>query len=139
MLKKKDRRFWRNVFPLVESLLPLLVKMKLKYRFPVVSLYINGTSSLCSPLITRLRKHNRKFRRMLNFLNNEMDFFWDKTESLITKFNEQYILFPIYRLKLYSIYDGFNKISKILFAINKIKDITSWPYNGCKTKKKHVR
>ncbi len=135
-VKKKERRFWRNIFPLVESLLPSLVKMKAKYKFPFISLYLNGSSSLCSPLISRMRKHNKKFRRLVYFLFNEMEFFYNKTLEIKHKYQKRYILYPVYRLKYYSIVDGFNKLSKIFFAINKVKDITSWPYNGCKKKKK---
>ena len=135
-IKKKERRFWRNVYPLVEQLLPFLVKMKLKYKFPFVSLYINGSYSLCSPLLSSIRKHNKKFRRLLSFISNEYDFFMDKTYELKEKFSRNYMMLPQYRLKLFSIFDGFNRLSKIFFAINKVKDITSWPYNGCKKKKK---
>ena len=135
-VKKKERRFWRNIFPLVESLLPSLIKVKSKYKFPFVSLYLNGSSSLCSPLISRMRKHNKKFRRLVYFLFNEMEFFYNKTLEIKHKYQKRYILYPVYRIKYYSIVDGFNKLSKIFFAINKVKDITSWPYNGCKKKKK---
>lgn len=135
-IKKKERRFWRNVYPLIESFLPFLVQMKSKYRFPFVSLYLNGSSSLCTPLISRMRKHNKKFRRVVYFLFNEMEFFYDKTFEIKEKFQRRYKFYPVYRLKFYSILDGFNRLSKIFFAINKVKDITSWPYNGCKKKKK---
>lgn len=135
-VKKKERRFWRNIYPLVEKILPFLVKMKAKYKFPFVSLYLNGSSSLCTPLISRIRKHNKKFRRIIYFLFNEMDFFYNKTLEIKDKYRHHYKFYPIYRLKLYSILDGFNRLSKIFFAINKVKDITSWPYNGCKRKKK---
>lgn len=139
-VKKKERRFWRNIYPLVEKMLPFLVKMKAKYKFPFVSLYLNGSSSLCTPLISRIRKHNKKFRRIIYFLFNEMDFFYNKTLEIKDKYRNHYKFYPIYRLKLYSILDGFNRLSKIFFAINKVKDITSWPYNGCKRKrKKNVR
>lgn len=135
-IKKKERRFWRNIYPLVESFLPFLVQMKSKYRFPFVSLYLNGSSSLCTPLISRMRKHNKKFRRIVYFLLNEIEFFYDKSLEIKEKFQNRYIFYPVYRLKYYSILDGFNRLSKIYFAINKVKDITSWPYNGCKKKKK---
>ncbi len=135
-VKKKERRFWRNIYPLVEKILPFLVKMKAKYKFPFVSLYLNGSSSLCTPLISRIRKHNKKFRRIIYFLFNEMDFFYNKTLEIKDKYRHHYKFYPIYRLKLYSILDGFNRLSKIFFAINKVKDITSWPYKGCKRKKK---
>jgi len=135
-VKKKERRFWRNIFPLVESFLPALVQLKAKYRFPFVSLYMNGSSSLCSPLISRIRKHNKKFRRIVYFLFNEMEFFYSKTLEIKDKYQNRYNFYPVYRLKFYSILDGFNRLSKIFFAVNKVKDITSWPYNGCKKKKK---
>ena len=135
-VKKKERRFWRNIYPLVESFLPFLVQMKSKYRFPFVSLYLNGSSSLCTPLISRMRKHNKKFRRIVYFLFNEMDFFYNKTLEIKDKYRNRYNFYPVYRLKFYSILDGFNRLSKIFFAVNKVKDITSWPYNGCKKKKK---
>lgn len=135
-VKKKERRFWRNIYPLVESFLPFLVQMKAKYKFPFVSLYLNGSSSLCTPLISRMRKHNKKFRRIIYFLFNEMDFFYYKTLEIKEKYENRYNFYPVYRLKYYSILDGFNRLSKIFFAINKVKDITSWPYNGCKKKKK---
>jgi hypothetical protein len=135
-VKKKERRFWRNIYPLVESFLPFLVQMKAKYKFPFVSLYLNGSSSLCTPLISRMRKHNKKFRRIIYFLFNEMDFFYNKTLEIKDKYRNRYNFYPVYRLKFYSILDGFNRLSKIFFAINKVKDITSWPYNGCKKKKK---
>lgn len=139
-VKKKERRFWRNVYPLVEALLPFLVQMKLKYKFPFVSLYLNGSDSLCTPLISRIRKHNKKFRRIVYFLFNEFNFFNEKTFELKDRYRKSYVFFPVYRLKLYSILDGFNRLSKLFFAINKVKDITSWPYNGCKRKrKKNVR
>lgn len=135
-VKKKERRFWRNIYPLVESLLPFIVQMKSKYKFPFVSLYLNGSSSLCTPLISRIRKHNKKFRRIIYFLFNEMDFFYNKTLEIKDKYRNRYNFYPVYRLKYYSILDGFNRLSKIFFAVNKVKDITSWPYNGCKKKKK---
>jgi hypothetical protein len=138
-IKKKERRFWRNVYPLVESILPFIVEMKSKYRFPFVSLYMNGTSSLCTPLFSRMRKYNKRFRRLVYFLINELNFFQEKTSELKGRYKCNYKFFPIYRLKLFSIFDGFNKLSKIFFAINKVKDITSWPYNGCKKKKTKVR
>lgn len=146
-VKKKERRFWRNIYPLVETLLPFISKMKSLYKFPYVSLYINGTSSLCSPLITRMRKYNKKYRRLVRFLFNELEFFNEKTLELKERFKGAYILYPIYRIKFFAICDGFNRLSKVFFAINKVKDLTSWPYNGCfnkkrkrkKKKKKNVR
>ena len=141
-VKKKERRFWRNVYPLVETLLPFLVKLKSKYKFAVVSLLFNGSYSQCSPLLSRLRKHNKKFRKLVYFLENELAFFFDKTFSLKEKYLQAYNFYSIYRLKYYAILDGFNRLSKLFFVINKIQDITSWPYNGCKNKikkKKNVR
>jgi len=135
-IKKKERRFWRNVYPLVESFLPFVMKAKNEFRFPFVSLYLNGSSSLCTPLLSSVRKHNKKFRKILYFLFNEFEFLNNKTLELKEKFRGKYIFYPIYRLKLFSIFDGFYRLSKIYFAVNKIKDITSWPYNGCKKKKK---
>ena len=135
-IKKKERRFWRNVYPLVESFLPFVMKAKNEHRFPFVSLYLNGSGSLCTPLLNSIRKHNKKFRRILYFLSNEFEFLNSKTLELKEKYRRKYIFYPIYRLKLFSIFDGFSRLSKIYFAVNKIKDITSWPYNGCKKKKK---
>lgn len=137
-IKKKERRFWRNIYPLVESLLPALVEAKQKYKFPFISLYMNGSSSLCTPLLSRMRKYNKRFRRLIYFLSNELSFFQDKTSELKERFKCNYVFFPIYRLKLFSIFDGFNRLSKIFFAINKVRDMTSWPYNGCKKKKKYT-
>lgn len=138
-IKKKERRFWRNVYPMIESMLPFIIQAKNKYKFPLVSLYMNGTSSLCSPLLSRMRKYNKRFRKLLYFLLNELFFFQNKTYELKGKYKSNYILFPIYRLKLFSIFDGFNRLSKIFFAINIVKDMTSWPYNGCKKKIKYTR
>lgn len=138
-VRKKERRFWRNIYPLVETLLPFISKIKSIYKFPYVSLYINGSSSLCSPLITRMRKYNKKFRRLIRFLFNELEFFYDKTIELKERFKGAYILYPIYRLKFFSICDGFNRLSKVFFSINKVKDLTSWPYNGCANKKSKVK
>jgi hypothetical protein len=135
-IKKKERHFWRNVYPLVETLLPILVKYKALFKFPVISLYLNGSDSLCTPLLSRLRKHNKKFRRLVYFLFNELDYFIEKTLSLKKKYQQSYIFYPVYRLKFYAITDGFNRLSKLFFAINKVQDVTSWPYNGCKRKKK---
>jgi hypothetical protein len=141
-IKKKERRFWRNVFAIIESFFPFLVQMKLKYRFGFVSLYMNGSSSLCTPLLSSIRRYNKKFRRVVYFLMNELDFFVNKTLEIKDKYKGGYRFFPMYRLKFYSILDGFNRLSKVFFFINKIKDITSWPYNGCrrrKTKRKNAR
>lgn len=70
------------------------------------------------------------------FLFNELDYFIEKTLSLKKKYQQSYNFYPVYRLKFYAITDGFNRLSKLFFAINKVQDITSWPYNGCKRKKK---
>lgn len=197
-LKKKDRRFWRNVYKLAERMLPSFYRIKKKYGIPIVNYYLNGNTSLGTPIYgffkkkTYLNIKDVKFIYEDYFYNTSIDdlYIAKKTkkyykrlrleytqeynkyksqlkefndlalalklnreereaakqpffskETFLKSFNKKYKRLKVkqnsnYLLLNFTFIEYFKFLSKRSFVINSFHDITTWPFNGCKKRKK---
>lgn len=135
--KKKDRRYWRNVYPATNVVMNHFDRVRKKYNMKELHFYINGDDSFFMPVLKSVRKFYKKRKhRSLKGLMTVLTLIIENAIEIRLKFKHKYILFDNIKKDLEKKIRSFNRKSKRFLKITKIKDITSWPFNGCKAAKR---
>lgn len=132
-VSKKGRRFFKNVFTLGNDAHRkyLRFRKKGKIKNPLIRFYTFGDPSLTSPVWKVFSRSGFKWRRKEKYWHRfNMIKFIRKIQGLKKRFGSKFFPQPHHLNKLRN-QRGKNQ-SK--YDILYIKDITSWAFNGCRSK-----
>jgi hypothetical protein len=145
-VSKKERRQRRNVYSLGNWLVRTLKYYRFFYPFFFFKIFVNGYSLLWSPICFSLNYYLNHPKIRIRFLWKPIRNFYfflkkkrkgkfqSKTRSKTRskwKFKPNFFFFK-------KTVKSFYRIRKFYFRLLYIQDITSWPFNGCKTKGKFL-
>jgi hypothetical protein len=148
---KKGRRQIKNVFLLGDWLVRALKYYRLFYMFFFFKIFVNGYDSLWSPICFSLNYYLNHFKfenidfwfeqdwfnKNFNFLKKDLKNQWKWKNNWKNKWRNNW---KNKRKKktFQRVMKQINFIRKFYFKLWYIRDVTSWPFNGCKTKGKFL-
>ena len=131
-VRKKKRRFFRNVYPLANLFLKKFFRLKKRFGFDRVGFILNGDNSCIRAVWNVFNSYSIRQRLEDRKKMKKLYFYMRKLWSLKSRFKRDFFFQSRQYQKLCYLFHNIKK--KTNFRILYVRDKTSWPFNGCRSK-----
>lgn len=133
-VRKKSRGHFRNVYPIANLALKKLFRLKRRFYIFYVSFVINGDMKCARSVWNVFNYYSRIQGKISKSAYRKYQRYFLKLKKLKNRFQDRFILQSHHKKKLKKLMMNYFLRNNKFFRILYVRDNTSWPFNGCRSK-----